>query len=97
MGGFWGVSEVWACVGSVLGMSLRVLGVFWECSGVCWERFGSVWRRLGSGSVLERLEVFWKPLNTFCVLWERMGAFGRLGRLVSIISYGMYDMLLYGK
>ena len=41
------------------------------------------------GSVLERLEVFGKRLKAFRAFWERMGAFGRLGRLVSIITYGM--------
>ena len=41
------------------------------------------------GSVLERLETFRKRLNAIRARWERIGAFGRLGRLVSIIPYGM--------
>ena len=39
------------------------------------------------GSVLERLEAFGKRLNASRALWERMGAFGKPGRLVSIIPY----------
>ena len=48
------------------------------------------------GSVLDRLEACGKRLNAFRALWERMGAFGRLGRLVSIIPYGMVCMVWYG-
>ena len=49
------------------------------------------------GSVSERLEAFGKRLNAFRALWERLGAFGTLGRLVSIIPYGMvwYGMAWY--
>ena len=43
-------------------------------------------------SFLERFEAFSKSLNAFRALWERMGAFGRLSRLVSIIPYGMACM-----
>ena len=38
-------------------------------------------------SVLEGLEAFRKRLNVFRALWDRMGAFGKLGRLGSIIPY----------
>ena len=49
--------------------------------------FGGVWERLG---------LFWsvlKRLNVFRTFWECIGAFGssgRLGKLGSIIPYGMY-------
>ena len=52
--------------------------------GNVWGAFGGVW---------ERLRLFWnvlKRLNVFGSSWERMGAFGRLGRLGSIIQNGMY-------
>ena len=39
------------------------------------------------GNVMERLEVFWNRLNAFRELWDRIGAFGRLGRLGIIIPY----------
>ena len=45
------------------------------------------------GSVLERLETFRKRLNACRALGERMGAFGMLCRLVSIIPYRMYGMV----
>ena len=48
------------------------------------------------GSVLERLEVFGKRLNAFRAVSERMGAFGRLGKLESILPYGMVCMVWYG-
>ena len=38
---------------------------------------------------MERLETLWKRSNAFRSFWERMGAFTRLGRLGSIIPYGM--------
>ena len=41
------------------------------------------------GSVMKRLEALWKRLNAFQAFWKRMGAFSRLGRLASIIPYGM--------
>ena len=41
------------------------------------------------GSVLERLEAFGKRSNAIKALLERIGAFGRLGKLVSIIPYSM--------
>ena len=37
--------------------------------------------------VLERIEAFGKRLNAFRAFWERMGAFGRLDKLVSITPY----------
>ncbi len=40
-----------------------------------------------SGTVLEQLEVFWYRVNAFQAFWDRMGAFGSLGRLGSIIPY----------
>ena len=43
-----------------------------------------------SGDVMDRLEAFGKRLSAFQALRERMGAFGRIGRLVSIIPYGIY-------
>ena len=67
-------------------------------------RYGMVWygmyvgkykhkESLGTfGSVLEFPEAFGKRLNAFRPRWERMGAVGRLGRLVSIIPDGMYRM-----
>ena len=49
------------------------------------------------GSEVERFEALWKRLNAFQPFWERMGAFSRLGRLASIIPYGMvwYGMAIY--
>ena len=45
-------------------------------------------------SALECIEAFGKRLNTFRAFWEHMGAFGRPGRLVSIIPYVcMYGMV----
>ena len=38
---------------------------------------------------MERLEALWKRLNALRGFGERMGALSRLGRLGSIISYGM--------
>ena len=35
-------------------------------------------------SLLELIEAFGKHLNAIRALWERIGAFGRLGRLVII-------------
>ena len=47
--------------------------------------------KLGTfGSVLESLEAFGKRLDAFQAFWDRMGAFGRLSRLVSIITYVWY-------
>ena len=45
------------------------------------------------GSILERLETFVKSSNAFRALWERMGSFGKLGRLVIIMPYGMVCMV----
>ena len=65
--------------------------------------YGMVWyvckhkhkENLGTfGSVVERLEALWKRLNALRGLWERMRAFSTLGRLGSIIPYGM---TWYGK
>ena len=42
---------------------------------------------------MEHFEAFVKRLNAFRALWERMEAFGRLGRLVSIIPYGIVCMV----
>ena len=39
------------------------------------------------GSVSKRLEAFWNRLNVFLVFWDLMRAFGRLGRLGSIIPH----------
>ena len=47
-----------------------------------------------SGSVLERLEAFWRCLNAFRKFWKRMGAFGRL-RLVSLIPYVSMFVYMY--
>ena len=53
-------------------------------------------KKLGTfGSVLERFEAFGKRSNAFTVVWERMGAFGRPGRLLSIIPYGMVWYVWY--
>ena len=41
------------------------------------------------GNVLELLEAFGKHFNAIRVPWERIGAFGRLGRQVIIIPCGM--------
>ena len=78
MGAFWERSEsVWEVM--VFG---GALGLFWERLEACWEYFGSVWRRLGTfESALECLEAVLKRLNRFSAFWERMGAFGWLGRL----------------
>ena len=47
-------------------------------------------------SVLERLEALGKHSNVFRAFWERMGAFGWRGKLVSIFPNGMVCMVLYG-
>ena len=58
--------------------------------------YGMVWyvskykrkENLGTfGSVLERLESFWNRLNAFRAFGDLMRAFGRLGRLGTIIPY----------
>ena len=58
--------------------------------------FGIVWfvskhkhkENLGTfGSVVERLETFWKRFNALRAFWEIIGAFSRLGRLGSIFPY----------
>ena len=41
------------------------------------------------GTFVERFETLWKRLGAFRALRERMGAFGRLGRLGSIKPCGM--------
>ena len=47
-------------------------------------------KNLGTfGGVLERLETLWTRFNAFRAFWERMGAFNRLGRVGSIIPYGI--------
>ena len=48
------------------------------------------------GSVLERLEAFWKCLNAFSALWECFGTFCTLGMSVSRIPYVWYGMVWYG-
>ena len=66
--------------------------------------FGMVWyvskhkhkEDLGAfGSIVDRFEALWKRLSVFRALRERMGAFGRLGRLGNTktfgrVWYGMY-------
>ena len=42
------------------------------------------------GFFLDSLEAFGKRRNEFRALWELVGAFGRLGWLVSIIPYVWY-------
>ena len=44
------------------------------------------------GSVSKRLEAFGKRLIVFRAFWERVGAFSTLGRLGSIIPYGIVCM-----
>ena len=44
-------------------------------------------------SVVERLEALWKRLNAFRAFRERVGSFGRPGRLGIIKPYGMIGMV----
>ena len=44
------------------------------------------------GSVVERQKAFGKRFNAFQTFRERVGAFSRLGRLGTIIPYGMVCM-----
>ena len=85
--------EPFECVTSVLGscgsvwpgreagQQNHVLG----CLGSVWECFGMLWERVkASGIVSERFGSSWsglERLNAFRLLRERMGAFGRLGKL----------------